>query len=124
MAGTDLSPHITRFRPNREYVQIHTHPTSTSFSHRDVYLLADQRAIHAMVAIGVDGTWYILSRAEAFELTNPRVLLEQFLDEFGRLGTELVPASERPHVATERLAARYGLRYDRVTGSADERPPP
>lgn len=121
--STDLSPHIAKFRTGREYVQVHTHLTSTSFSHRDLYLLADQDAISVIVAIGIDGTWYVASRTQTWSLTNPRVLLEQYLAELGRLDAEEMTAAERPHVATERLAARYGLRYDRIKGLADARPP-
>ena len=58
---TDVSSHIRQFQPDREYVLLHTHPNSTSFSNRDVRLLAEHQVIRAMVAVGLDGTWYVMS---------------------------------------------------------------
>ena len=54
--NTDLTRHIQAFESGRAYVSLHTHPKSTSFSNSDVRLLAEQSAIAAMVAVGVDGT--------------------------------------------------------------------
>jgi len=36
--GASIEPHLRLLRPGREYVTIHTHPGSTSFSDIDVYL--------------------------------------------------------------------------------------
>ncbi len=124
IASTDLTPHLAKLRPDREYVQVHTHPASTSFSYRDLARLVDRRAIIVMVVVGLDGTWHVVSRAEAFSETHPSAIVESFLGELERLASEQVAVAERSHRATQRMAARYGLRYDRVRGSTYERPHP
>jgi hypothetical protein len=54
--AVDFRPHITAFARGRRYVQLHTHPGSSSFPDADVATLLSWDQIHAMVIVGVDGT--------------------------------------------------------------------
>jgi hypothetical protein len=83
-------------------------------------LFAEQSSIRAMVVVGADGTWYVLSRLAGIRIIDPRVVFYDFVRELQRLRQDQASASERPHLATERIAANYGLLYDRLTGSTDE----
>jgi hypothetical protein len=51
--ATNVSAHIQRFRHGRAYIQIHTHPNSTSFSPEDVLFLATQPQVRISIVVGV-----------------------------------------------------------------------
>ena len=123
-SSTDLTPHIERFARGRRYVQIHTHPRSTSFSNLDLLILGSHPSVRAMAVVGVDGAWHVVSRLVETRMENSRALFDGFLQELTRLTREHVPEAERPHAAMLRVAARHNLRYDREMGPADERPHP
>ena len=115
--ATTVSAHIQRFRPGRTYVQIHTHPNSTSFSPDDVLFLATQPQVRTSIVVGIDGTWYLLSRLSDDSTRNPRLPYDDYRREYRQLEQEQVTSAERPHAVMERIAERHGFRYDRVTGS-------
>jgi proteasome lid subunit RPN8/RPN11 len=119
-SSTDLTLHLRALRPGHEYIQLHTHPGSTSFSDLDVRLLAEYPAIHAMIVVGENGTWYVISRQPGISILDSRAVFYDFVRELQRLGQDQIPAAARPHQATERIAANYGLLYDRLIGSTDE----
>ena len=114
--ATDVSRHILAFRPGHGYVVLHTHPRSTSFSPEDVLLLADHLSIRAIIAVGIDGAWHVLSRLADTNLGDPFTLVGDARRERLRLEREGVPPAEWSHLAAERIASRYGLVYDRVVG--------
>jgi hypothetical protein len=116
---TDLTPHLLALQPDRRYVQLHTHPTSPSFSALDVRILADHPSIGIMIAVGVDGTWYVMSRPPTASLGDRRILYAAFLNELIRLQQAGAAPSDISHRVMERVAGQHGLRYDRVTGPAD-----
>ena len=111
----DLRPHISMFIKNRQYVQFHTHPGSSSFSDADVATLLSWNQIHVMVVAGVDGTWYALSRLGPTRLSAVEAA-EALLAEMDRLQEERPDSSLREctHLAWIAIAHRLGLRYDRV----------
>ena len=116
---TDLTPHLLALQPDHRYVQLHTHPTSPSFSALDVRILADHPPIGTMIAVGVDGTWYVISRQSDTNLRDRRVLYDAFLNELIRLQQAGAARSDISHRVMEHVADQHSLRYDRVTGPAD-----
>jgi hypothetical protein len=116
--SVDLRRHIAALVPGRRYVQIHTHPGSTSFSHRDVAMLLSWAQIHVMVVVGVDSTWYVLSRVGALTASASEAA-DAFLIELDRVEDERPGLSlqERTHRVWLAIAGRLGLRYDRVKRS-------
>lgn len=121
--STDLTRHIQAFEPERTYVSLHTHPNSTSFSNSDVRVLGEHAAVDAMVAVGVDGTWHVMSRSGEASITFARMVEGDYLTELNRLRQAGVDVAERPHLVMGHIVARHGWRYDRVAGSSDESPP-
>jgi hypothetical protein len=117
---TDISPHLRALRLGGAYVQVHTHPRSTSFSPSDLLTCADHAPIHTMVAVGLDGAWHVLSRLPGADFGEPRQLFDDFISAIRNLQAEGVVAAEIPHRAMESISARNGMRYDRVTGQTDE----
>lgn len=115
-SSTDLRAHIARFQAGREYFQIHTHPGSTSFSPNDVLVLATQPAIRAMAVVGVDRTWHIVSYLVERPPASRRDVVDAFIEELARLEAEGVEFERRPHKAMLEVAARHGVRYDRIGG--------
>jgi hypothetical protein len=120
--NTDMTPHLRAFRPEHRYVLLHTHPMNTSFSQYDVLILGDHASIQTMVAVGVDDTWYMVSRVPETGSLNPRSMFDECVNERRRLALQQVTPTEISHLAMESVASRHGLRYDRVTGSRDDRP--
>jgi hypothetical protein len=121
--GTDISRHILAFQPGCTYVSLHTHPNSTSFSDSDVQVLAGHAALISMIAVGVDGTWFVMSRDGEASVTVARTITTDYLIELSRLRQARVPLTECPHLIMEHIVARHGWLYDRVTGSDDGSPP-
>jgi len=117
---TDLTPHLLAFQSGQGYVQLHTHPSSPSFSALDARVLADHPAIRTMIAVGADGTWYVVSRQPDSDIGDRHALYDAFLNELIRLQNAGALVSEISHLVMEHVAARHGLRYDRVTGLTDE----
>jgi hypothetical protein len=117
--AVDMRRHIAACAPGRPYVQLHTHPASTSFSDADVALLLSWDQLRMMVVVGVDGTWYVLSRVKS-PTASRREAIDAFLIEFDRVADEHsdLPLRERTHRIWLTIADNLGLRYDRVQRSA------
>lgn len=113
--AVDLRLHVAAIVRDRRYVQFHTHPGNTSFSDADVAVLLSWDQIQA---VGVDGTWYALSRVDGPK-TPARKAADAFLSEFNRLRDAHpdLPLRELTHQIWLTIADRLGLRYDRVQRS-------
>jgi hypothetical protein len=123
---THIGPHIEGLHPNRDYVQLHSHPGSRSFSPEDIVLLAAFRSVHAMVVVGADGTTFIASFMTGASSLDAETLLSAWDAEWDTLlffyGPLIVSGTLTPddaaraqsHEVWLRLAPRFGLRYDRV----------
>jgi hypothetical protein len=116
--GVDIRRHIAGFLPGQRYVQLHTHPGSASFSDADVATLLSWAHMHAMVVVGVDGTWYALSRLGAVT-PSARDAVDMFWIESDRLEREQPGLSVREytHRVWMAIAGHLGPRYDRVQRS-------
>ena len=73
-----------------------------------------------MIAVGSDGTWYVMSRTPETRIGDRHALYDACLNELIRLEQLGSDVSERSDLVMEHIAAHYGLRYDRVTGPKDE----
>jgi len=121
----DLRPQLESMQMRRSYIQIHTHPGGLTFSPSDGEITAAHEGIQAMVAVGTNGIWYILSKAPNFVPLPPRQVAGSFTIEWQAqrpryqiaiINGEL-PASalnELPHQVWQTMAPLLGLRYDRV----------
>lgn len=126
----DLRPHLLRMREDHAYVQVHSHPTSASFSDKDAMLLLDNPPVRVTAVIALDGTWYLMSPVPGVIRADPRQealrVWNAFRAEFIRLKPgydERVDASELTqeearrlltHQAWVHIAEALGLRYDRI----------
>lgn len=55
-------PHLRSMVPGREYVQVHSHPTATTFSIDDIAILFDYYpSIRSTVVVAAEGWWYVMS---------------------------------------------------------------
>ena len=117
--AVDLRTRLNLLVTGRRYAQLHTYPGSASFSEWDVATLLAWKQIHAMVVVGVDGTWYALSRLGEL-IASDWEAADAFLIELDRLERERPDLSlrERTHHVWLRIADSLGLRYDRVQRSA------
>lgn len=118
--STDLSTHLFLLHSDRKYVQLHTHPRSTSLSQLDLLVFAENDPISVMVVVGADGSWHVLSRAPDSRRYTPRALFDDCIQERLRLQRQQTLPEEIPHLAIEVVASRHHLRYDRIVGSTDE----
>ena len=107
-------------RARRTYVQLHTHPSSPSFSALDIRVVADHHAIRTTIAVGADGTWYVVSRQLETEMLDRHALYDAFFETLIRLQDAGTPSHELSHLVMEHVVARHGLRYDRVVGASHE----
>ena len=124
----DLGPFLRAMEPDRSYLGFHTHPTSTPFSDADGLALVLNAGIRSIIVLGVDGTWYAMSKStsEAFGLDRAAEMLTRFR---GNLGERAVYYLQRVrsghmgdpegltaamHEAWSATAPRFGLRYERL----------
>ena len=126
--SADIELHLDAMRPDRPYVHLHTHPTSSSFSDLDASMLLTHAPLRAIVAIGGDGTWYVLSKSPGRRPASPargmlayREALYALLPKYQRLvqSGQLDDAAawrQHTHEAWEQVAPALGLRYDRFEG--------
>ena len=114
--AVDLRPHLTALVRGRRYVQFHTHPGSTSFSDLDVAMLLSWEQMSAIVVVGVDGTWYALSRLGEDTTSARDEAIDTFLIEFDRrrAAPSNLTLRELTHQVWLTIAEGLGLRYDRV----------
>jgi hypothetical protein len=113
----DIQRHIAACRFGRQYGHLHTHPSNGAFSDADVRVLLSNPELRAIVAVGVDERWYIMSRLEDRATVEPWDASDQFALHFRRLlSDEAMPMIEIPHAVWSSIADSLGLRYDRVEG--------
>lgn len=113
--AVDLYPHLSMLAPAHCYAQFHAHPGSTSFSDVDAFAFLSWDRITAIVVVGVDGTWYALSRFPG-GVASPVAVADAFLIELDRTRASFSDVSlrERTHRVWSRIARDLGPRYDRV----------
>jgi hypothetical protein len=127
----DARPHFRAMLAGRRYVQIHSHPSSSAFSRQDALILTSFPELRASVVIGLDGTWYVLSRTDANASILPELVSVRFQGRFAALWptyralvqTQLVPASEawraHSHDIWTHIGPELGLRYDRIEAGGE-----
>jgi hypothetical protein len=123
----DIEPHLNAMLSGSTYVSVHTHRASTSFSDADALVLAVNRLVTCVVAIGTDGTWYLLSKVPDLahpepadvvrEFTAAAVALSQRHLQMVRLGRRSPEEALREfsHEVWLLTAPRLGLLYDRIS---------
>jgi hypothetical protein len=113
----DIRPQIAARQPGRAYGHVHTHPSNSAFSDADARVLLSNRELLAIVVIGLDDRWYIMSEASEASPADPWEATDKFILEFRRLlGRATIPMAELPHAVWSGIAADLGLRYDRIEG--------
>jgi hypothetical protein len=104
---------------------MHTHPGSSSFSTQDGIILIDQSALSSTLAIGANGTWYLLSKLPGVEPAESRELTFVYAIERERVRPayvrravqgQLTPAGQMEYIDEiwRNIASLLMLRYDRV----------
>lgn len=131
----DVAAHLRQMAPGRRYVQIHTHPASSSFSGQDAGLMVTYGGIHSMVVAGADGTVYILSKSPMAAIPDRTAVRAAYYQEKAQLQPKYddlvsrgqLPADndlvwkEHSHEIWQNITSRLGLRYTRVLpGDAGE----
>lgn len=125
-----IAAHIEKMQPGKRYIQIHTHPNSSSFSGTDVALLfyhqGPERNIQSIYVVGVDGTRYIISREPGVQVATPEEIKIAFHAEIERLrpkwegkyrSGELTAEQawkEHTHEAWTNIAKKLGFKYNRL----------
>jgi hypothetical protein len=124
--AVDVGSHLRALAPGREYVMLHSHPESESFSARDALWLVARPVVRVLVVVGKNGSWYLLSRDPARPLATAREVTEAVQAEYDRLSPPGDPARARgavgraarvrevSHRVWANLAAGLGFRYDRL----------
>jgi hypothetical protein len=135
----NITPHLNALVLGHPYVQLHTHPSrpSPAFSAIDAFNVVGVADIHAVVVVGGDEVWYVLSRAQSFvvpqgdraiqgRLHAVYVAFENAIDhlkptfdrrvEYGELD-EGEARRQITHEVWQVIAAGLQLRYDRVAAS-------
>jgi len=127
----DARSHLRALRPDRRYVSVHTHTRSTSFSVGDAIILTRTPALVAIAVVGVDGTWYLLSKQSAVGEADHldvalaftaalRALQPQFRDLLAAGAVSALQADrELLHTLWKVIAPPLGLRYDRTVNGHD-----
>jgi hypothetical protein len=108
------------------YVAIHTHPESTSFSEADARVLLANGPLRTVVAVGLDGGWYVLSKVPGRPTTSLvdlrlafRRQVRTLLPKYRLLvqSDEMDPVEawrHQSHEVWQAVAPMLGLRYDRI----------
>ena len=115
----DILAQLNARRPGREYGHIHTHLSNGAFSAADARVLLSNRELRAVVAVGLDGRWHIMSRTIGGESVDAWTVSDRFSQEVRRLlDDDGIPLVEIPHVAWSTISDTLGLRYSRIEGRA------
>ncbi len=128
--SVNIAAHIEQMQLGKRYIQIHTHPNSSSFSDIDVALLfyhqGPERNIQSIYVVGVDGTRYIISREPGVQIATPEEIKLAFRVEIERLrpkwegkyrSGELTADQawkEHTHEAWTNIAKKLGFKYNRL----------
>lgn len=116
---TDILSQITARHPGRHYGHVHTHPSSGSFSGGDARVLLTNPELRVLIVVGIDGRWYIMSRAIGTVVADQWVAHDRFVAEYRRgLDDATTPLVEIAHVVWTMISEELGLRYDRIEGTA------
>lgn len=122
----DVAAHLLSAAARRRYMLMHTHPGSSSFSPQDGLILIDQSALSSTLAIGANGTWYLLSKLPGVKPPESGELLFVYAIERERVRPayvrravqgQLTPAAAQIAYIDEiwrNIAPLLMLRYDRV----------
>lgn len=122
----DLSAALARLVRAHQFLQIHTHPGSTSFSDADVAMLVGQTALAAVIVLGADGTVYILSKSRGVVPAAPLAAMVEWNREYAArfpryrravLAGDLSvaeAAKRHSHTVMQGLAPRFGVTYQRL----------
>ncbi|MGH2353674.1 MAG: hypothetical protein ACRDJN_18885 [Chloroflexota bacterium] len=123
--GVDIARQVYAAR-GRRAVSVHTHPHSSSFSPADANLLSKARDVCAVVVVGADGTWYLLSIEPgkalpadatiegAYRITRQSLIPKYLALVQSQAMTRARAWQEHSHEVWERIAPVLGLRYDRI----------
>lgn len=107
-------------RPGREYGHIHTHPSNGAFSAADARVLLSNREIRAIIAVGSDARWRMMSRNTGVAVADPWAVSDQFVIELRRLmSDDCMSIADAPHAIWSTISERLGLRYSRIEGRAE-----
>lgn len=121
-----LKEHIDQMDPNKNYVQIHTHPRSSSFSDMDVMLLHHNEGLHAMAVFGADGRSYLISKQlqdviddvyeirEAYEKERDALFPKYQQEVSAGNMTQDEAWKEHSHEIWVNIAERLGFKYSRL----------
>lgn len=122
----DIGEHIRAMVSGREYIQLHTHPLSSSFSDADVFVMSANDGFKYMVVTGADGTQYILMKnpgAKYYtyqEIHNEYRIVRSLLHskyanlvQTGQMSPEQA-WKEHSHEIWERIASNFDFRYIRI----------
>lgn len=130
----DFSAHGRLLQADRRYASVHTHPASSPPSHHDAVALATTPPLSLLAVVGVDGTWYVVSRVPGQAQVDADRTAELFAAAFLIARREALRAQQArgwtdSHTRTAMLdalwrtvAPRLGLRYDRRQGNRPESP--
>lgn len=129
----DTSPLLRETSPGRAYVGVHTHPRSQPFSLADIALLLAQPAIHLVVAVGRDGSWYLMSVAPNVVPGDIGALRAVFaevaeatIEQYRAPPYRSIAAARRAHLHAiwEQVSPRLGLQYDWIEGAPKQQGAP
>jgi hypothetical protein len=121
-----LNPQTALLRPGRRYVQLHTHPGSSSLSPFDLAILLSHPELRLMAVVGQDSSWDVLSKRQGHPSVDPAQAFMAWRGEYTEVseqydllvaGGVLSPAEalrRELHETMERLAPGLGLRYDHL----------
>jgi hypothetical protein len=122
----DIGDHLRLMRRGRRYLQIHSHPGSSSLSAQDAVLLVTHAGLLACIVVGLDGSWYILSKTPGGSPPLPERVAEEYSNELVALQPRYVAAvklgmmsqsnawRELSHEVWLHAAVLLSLRYDRI----------
>ncbi|HEY7066034.1 MAG TPA: hypothetical protein VII06_31470 [Chloroflexota bacterium] len=128
-AYVDLDAQFAALDWRGQYLAIHTHPNSTSFSDVDGGTLASNPPLRTIVVVGRNGTWYVLSKLPGRPTPNALDVRLAYLQQLRTIVPKyrtLVQSGQidaveawrqQTHEAWELVALDLRLRYDRVVVS-------
>jgi hypothetical protein len=123
-SAVDIGEHIRQMKPGKKYVQIHTHPRSSSFSPQDIMLLY-RYDIGAMVVFGADGRKYVMSKVSDVieEILDIKEAYDKEVQALHQKYVELVLSGamteeeawkEHSHEVWLNIAVKLGFKYSRL----------
>jgi hypothetical protein len=122
----NIGEHLDEMIPGRQYIQMHTHPASSSFSTADIELLNWYEGISTMVVTGADGTQYVMMKETGRNVPELYEISEAYQEALKALEpkyTQLIHSGtmsteeawkEHSHEIWTRIASRFGFRYIRL----------